>query len=127
MSAEVIAGTAAGVAAAGVALVLDQSLAMASVGGCAFYLAVSVTIPFQTRIFFSIGSVILGYITGLMILSYAGLGVFSVVSAFAASALGSSVFGSLHKWAEGGPMPRWIGFLARFLPFSWKKGGGSND
>ena len=127
MSAEVIAGTAAGVTAASVALVLDQSLAMASVGGCAFYLAVSVAIPLQTRLFFSIGSFILGYITGLAFLSYGGLGIYSVVSAFGASALGSSIFGSLHKWADGGPAPRWLLFIAKFLPFSWKKDGGSND
>lgn len=127
MSAEVIAGTAAGVAAASVALVLDQNLAMASIGGCAFYLAVSVTIPLQTRLFFSVGSFILGYITGLMFLSYGGLGVYSVVSAFVSSALGSSIFGSLHRWADGGATPRWLIFLVKFIPFSWKKGGGSND
>ena len=127
MSAEVIAGTAAGVTAAGVALVLDQSLAMASIGGACFYLAVSATIPLQTRLFFSIGSFILGYIVGLMFMSYGGLGVYSVVSSFSASAIGSSVFGSLHRWADGGPTPRWLNFLVKFLPFSWKKGGGSND
>lgn len=121
MSAEVIAGTAAGVAAAGAALVFDQSLAMASTGGCFFFLAVSITIPLQTRLFFSVGSFILGYIVGLMFMAYGGLSGIAAGLAFVASALGSSLFGSLHNWANGGPTPRWVMFIVRFLPFSMKK------
>lgn len=127
MSAEVIAGTAAGVTAAGVALVLDQSLAMASIGGVFFFLAVSITIPLQTRMFFSMGSFVLGYIVGLAIMGYADISAYAAASAFASSALGSSVFGSLHKWSDGGPTPKWVLFFAKFMPFSWKKPGGSND
>jgi hypothetical protein len=127
MSAEVIAGTAAGVTAAGVALVLDQSLAMASIGGVFFFLAVSITIPLQTRMFFSLGSFVLGYIVGLAVMSYGGLSVYAAASAFGSSAIGSSLFGSLHKWADGGPTPKWVLFFAKFMPFGWKKTGGSND
>lgn len=127
MSAEVIAGTAAGVTAAGVALVLNQSLAMASVGGVMMFLAVSITIPIQTRMFFSLGSFVLGYIVGLAIMGYAEISAYAAAASFASSALGSSVFGSLHKWADGGPVPKWISFMAKFMPFSWKKTGGSND
>ena len=127
MSAEVIAGTAAGVTAAGVALVLDQSLAMASVGGVMMFLAVSITIPIQTRMFFSIGSFVLGYIVGLAIMSYADISALAAAASFCSSALGSSVFGSLHKWGSGGDTPKWVLFFAKFMPFSWKKTGGGND
>jgi len=127
MSAEVIAGTAAGVTAAGVALVLDQSLAMGSIGGVMMFLAVSITIPIQTRMFFSLGSFVLGYIVGLGFMSYADISAYAAFSAFVSSALGSSVFGSLHKWGNGGPTPKWVMFIAKFMPFSWKKTGGEND
>ena len=127
MSAEVIAGTAAGVTAAGVALVLNQSLAMASVGGVMMFLAVSITIPIQTRMFFSLGSFILGYIVGLAIMGYAEISAYAAASSFVSSALGSSIFGSLHQWVNGGPKPMWISFFSKLLPFSWKKTGGSND
>lgn len=127
MSAEVIAGTAAGVTAAGVALVLDQSLAMASIGGVFMFLAVSVAIPIQTRMFFSMGSFVLGYIVGLAIMSYGDINAFAAASAFASSALGSSIFGSLHQWFNGGATPWWVTFLSKLLPFGWKKTGGSND
>ena len=127
MTAEVIAGTAAGVTAAGVALVLDQSLAMASIGGVFFFLAVSITIPLQTRMFFSLGSFVLGYIVGVGVMSYCGVTAYAYAAAFFSSGLGSTVFGSLHKWGNGGPTPKWVLFFAKFVPFSWKKTGGSND
>jgi predicted Co/Zn/Cd cation transporter (cation efflux family) len=123
MSAEAIAGTAAGVTAASVALVFDQSLAMASVGGCFLYLGVSIAIPVQTRIFFSLGSFVLGYIVGMGFMSYGGVDPYAAVSAFLSSATGSAVFGSLHKWFDGGETPVWIKFFSKLLPFSWKKGG----
>lgn len=123
MSAEVMVGTAAGVGAAGMALVFDQNLAMASAGGIAFMLAVSVTIPLQTRLFFGIGSFVLGYIVGLLMMSYGNLGVFAAVVAFTSSALGSTIFGSLHGWVSGGKTPAWVSFIAKLLPFSFKKGG----
>lgn len=127
MSAEVIAGTAAGVTAAGVALVLDQSLAIASVGGVFMYLGVSIAIPIQTRMFFSMGSFVFGYLVGLIMMNYAGVSAYAAAAAFIASGLGSSTFGSLHKWANGGPTPKWVLFFAKFMPFSWKKTGGEND
>lgn len=89
------------------------------------YLAVSVTIPLQARILFSVGSGIFGYIVGLLCMSYGNLSVFAAVMAFASAALASSIFGSLHKWANGGPTPRWILFLKDLSPFGMKKGGGS--
>lgn len=122
MSAEVIAGTAAGVGVASAALIYDQNLAMASAGGLAFMLAVSVAIPLQTRFWFGIGSFILGYLTGLLCITTGNLGGFAPIIAFFSSAIGSSVFASLHKWSEGGQTPAWIRFIARFLPFSMKKG-----
>lgn len=125
MSADSILATAAGVGAASVALVYDQNLAMASAGGMCMFLAVSVTIPLQTRFFFALGSSILGYIVGLVCMAYGDLNIYAAVFAFAASALGSSVFGSLHKWGNGGPTPKWILFFSKLLPFGWKKGGGS--
>lgn len=127
MSAEVIAGTAAGVTAAGVALVLDQSLAMASIGGVFMFLAVSITIPIQTRMFFSIGSFVLGYIVGVAVMNYAGLSAWAAAAAFASSGLGSSLFGSLHVWVNGGAMPWWVSLISKMLPFGLKKTGGSND
>lgn len=122
MSAEVIGGAAAGVGVASMALVFDQNLAMASAGGLAFFLAVSVAIPLQARFWFAIGSFVLGYLVGLLCMTYAGLGGAAPLVAFFSSALGSSAFASLHKWSEGGVTPPWIRFIARFLPFSMKKG-----
>lgn len=122
MSAEVIVGTAAGVGVAGMALVFDQNLAMASAGGIAFMLAVSVTIPLQTRFFFGVGSFVLGYIVGLLMMSYGNLGVFAAIVAFGSSALGSTVFGSLHGWFSGGKTPAWVSFLLKLSPFRLKKG-----
>lgn len=121
MSGEVIAATAAGVGVASAAFVFDQNLAMASAGGVFMFLAVSITIPLQTRFFFSVGSFILGYITGLLFMAYSGAGVYAAFGALASSSLGSSVFGSLHTWANGGPTPRWLLFIVRFLPFGLKK------
>lgn len=85
------------------------------------FLAVSVAIPLQTRLFFGIGSFILGYISGLLLISYSGMSMWATIMAFVASALGSSIFGSLHNWGNGGPTPRWILFIVRFLPFGLKK------
>ena len=127
MSAEVIAGTAAGVTAAGVALVFDQSIAMASIGGVFMFLAVSVAIPLQTRAFFSAGSFVLGYIVGLFMMKYGGLEVYAAIGALVASGLGSSIFASLYQWFDGGKTPWWILFFSKFLPFGWKKNGGSNE
>jgi hypothetical protein len=127
MSAEVIAGTAAGVTAAGVALVLDQNIAMASIGGVFMFLAVSVAIPLQTRAFFSIGSFILGYLVGLFMMTYGGLEIYAAISALIASGLGSSIFASLYQWFDGGKMPFWVAFLTKFLPAGMKKNGGSNE
>lgn len=121
MSGEVIAATAAGVGVASAAFVFDQNLAMASAGGLAFFLAFSVAIPLQTRLFFGIGSFVLGYITGLLLMAYGSFGIFAPPAAFFASSLGSSAFGSLNTWASGGPAPRWLLFIFRFLPFSLKK------
>lgn len=121
MSGEVIAATAAGVGAASAAFVIDQNLAMASAGGLAFFLAVSVAIPLQTRLFFGIGSFILGYITGLVFIAYGDWSIYAAITAFSASALGSSIFGSIHAWNNGGPPPRLLMFILRFLPFNMKK------
>lgn len=123
MSAEAIAGTAAGVTAASVAMVFDQGLVMASVGGCFLYLGVSVSIPMQTRIFFSLGSFVLGYIVGMWFMSYGGVDLYAAAAAFVASSTGSTAVGSLHKWFDGGEIPPWLKFFAKLLPFSWKKGG----
>lgn len=126
MSADSIAASAVGVGAASVALVYDQNLAMASAGGLFMYLAVSVTIPIQTRILFSIGSGIFGYIMGLFFMAK-GLTIYAAFAAFSFSALGSGIFGSLHKWANGGPTPKWVIFFKDIIPFKIKKGGGSNE
>lgn len=125
MSAEVAVAAAAGVGTAGLALIFDQNLALASAGGLAFMLAVSVTIPLQTRFFFGVGSFILGYLVGLSIMAYGNLDPLAALLSFVASALGSSIFGSLHKWADGGPTPKWVLFITKLIPFSMKKGGGS--
>lgn len=127
MSAEVLAGTAAGVAAAGVALVFDQNLAMASAGGVAFFLGASIAIPLQVRFWFGIGSFILGYISGLVFMSLSDYASWSPVLSFFLSALGSAAFGSLNKWANGGPMPGWVEFFAKLSPFRWKKDGDPNE
>lgn len=123
MSAEVVAATAAGVGLAGIAAAYDQNLAMASVGGACFMLAVSVTIPIQVRFFFFIGSLVLGYVVGTALGAASGWTAWSALTAFATSALGSSLFGSLHGWFSGGVQPAWLTFLIKLLPFSLKKGG----
>ncbi len=128
MGVETAVATAAGVGAAGTALLLDQNLAMAAAGGAAFFLAVSVAIPMQTRFFFGIGSLILGYIVGIAFLSYGQWSALAAFAAFLTSALGSGLFGSLHGWVNGGVQPGWVTFLTKLLPFSWKKGGdGTNE
>lgn len=125
MSAEVAVAAAAGVGTAGLALVFDQNIALASAGGLAFMLAVSVTIPLQARFFFGVGSFILGYFVGLLFMAYGNLDIYAALTSFCASALGSSIFGSLHQWADGGPTPKWVLFLSKLIPFSIRKGGGS--
>lgn len=132
MSADSIVATAAGVSAAGAALIYDQSLAMASAGGLAMFLAVSATIPLQQRFFFSIGSFIFAYIVGLVCIATAAsadpetvlakLGTVAPLIAFMCSSFASSAFGSLQKWADGGPEPRWLSLILRLLPFRVKKG-----
>lgn len=125
MSGEVIAATAAGVATAGAALVLDQNLAMASAGGAAMFLAVSVTTSLQSRFFFVIGSYILGYIAGLACMNPSSeLPQWAAaVVAFTVSATGSGIFASLHGWLNGGPEPKWFRVVSKFWPFRFKKGG----
>jgi hypothetical protein len=86
-------------------------------------LAVSATIPLQTKIFFGVGSFALGYFVGVLLMGLGELGVYGPLLALLSSGLGSTVFGSLHGWFSGGPTPKWLSFLARFLPFSIKKGG----
>jgi len=125
MSAEVMVGataTAAGIGVAGLALAFDQNLAMASAGGLAMFLAVSATIPLQTRFFFGIGSFILGYIIGLMMIPSENLGSYAPFLAFLSSALGSTMFGSLHGWVSGGPTPQWVEWLVKMSPIKFKKG-----
>lgn len=123
MSGEVVAATAAGVGLAGIAAAYDQNLAMASVGGACFMLAVSVTIPIQVRFFFFVGSLVLGYIVGMAFGAAGDWSVWSSLMAFLTSALGSSLFGSLHGWFSGGVEPGWVKILFKLIPFSLKKGG----
>lgn len=123
MSGEVIAATVAGVGTAGLALVFDQNLALASAGGVAMMLAVSATIPLQTKTFFAFGSYVLGYIVGVLMMRHEGFGAYGPLMALITSGLGSTIFGSLHGWFSGGPTPKWISFVAKFIPFSVKKGG----
>lgn len=122
MSAEAIAGTAAGVTTAGLAMMLDQSLLMASAGGCFLYLAYSVTIPIQTRFFASLGSFVLGCIVGAFFMAYGGVEIWAAICAFISSSTGATAIGSVHRWLDGGPMPKWIRFVSKILPFTWKKG-----
>lgn len=133
MSGEVLAATAVGVGTATAVFVFDQNLAMASAAGVSFYLAASITIPLQVRFFFGVGSFLLGYIVGLAFMkltsgeSWQNWAPAGPVLALAVSALGSTIFGSLNKWADGGDTPAWIEFLARISPFRWKKDGDSNE
>lgn len=122
MAGEIALGAAAGVGTAVGVFVFDQNLAMASAGGVAFLLAVSVTIPLQKRLWFSIGSFILGYIVGLFSMAYGGYSLYAPLLAFVSSALGSSAFASLHNWVEGGVKPAWLDWLARMSPIRLKKG-----
>ncbi|QZA71315.1 holin [Pseudomonas phage AH02] len=129
MSAEVVVGaaatataTAAGVGVASVALAFDQSLVLASAGGAAMYLGVSALIPIQTRVFFTIGSFILGYLVGLILLSTENYSSFAALSAWAISGLGSIAFGSVYKWMDGGEKPKWIGWLETLSPLKFRKG-----
>lgn len=123
MSAEAIAGTAAGVTTTGLAMMLDQSLLMASAGGCFLYLAYSVSIPIQTRFFASMGSFVLGCIVGAIFMTFGGLEIWAAIGALISSATGATAVGSVHRWFDGGPMPKWIRFFVKFIPFTWKKGG----
>lgn len=123
MSGEVVIATAAGVGAAGVALVIDQNLAMASAGGAFFFLAASVAIPLQSRLFYGVGSFVLGYVFGLLSMAITETTVWGGIAAFVAAALGSYIFGSLKNWAEGGQEPAIIKFITKFFPFGIKKGG----
>lgn len=125
MSADSVLATAAGVGAASVAIVYDQGLAMATTGGMFMFLAISVAIPLQSRFFFAIGSAIFGYLIGMLCMSFGNLSPFAAIFAFAASSLGSAIVGSLHKWGNGGPTPKWVLLLSKLIPFGWKKGGGS--
>ena len=104
----------------------DHSMALAAIGGCCFFLGASAALPLSTRIFYALGSCIIGYMFGVMmlnLLSYQGAASFL---ACVASALASWIFGSLKRWADGGPRPDWVDWfitLAKgFLPDFLKRG-----
>lgn len=130
MAAESVVGSAivtgvansTGVAMAGLLLTFDQGLAMGSIGGCFMFLAASASLPWSSRLFYAIGSCIIGYLVGIFILglgSYNGLA--AIVACFV-SALASWVVGSLKRWADGGPRPDWIEWLAGFMPAFMQRG-----
>lgn len=133
MSAATIPGVLAGAGANGgdVAIAtylfsFDHGMALAAIGGCCFFLGASAALPWSTRIFYALGSCIIGYMFGIMmlnLLSYNGAASFM---ACVASALASWIFGSLKRWADGGPRPDWVDWfvnLARgFLPEFLKRG-----
>lgn len=95
----------------------DQGMALAALGGCFFFLGVSASFPVSTRVFFSLGSCILGYMCGMLTAAHEGWVPFAGVTAFGVAALGSTVFGSLHAWGQGGPTPRWILLLIKLIPY----------
>ena len=104
----------------------DHGMALAAIGGCCFFLGASAALPWSTRVFYALGSCIIGYIFGIMmlnLLSYNGAAAFL---ACVASALASWVFGSLKRWADGGPRPDWVDWFATFakgfLPAFLKRG-----
>ncbi|MDF2642988.1 MAG: hypothetical protein K0R45_2261 [Pseudomonas sp.] len=133
MSAELIPGVlASGAVNGGEAAItaylfsFDHGMALAAIGGCCFFLGASAALPWSTRIFYGLGSCIIGYMFGIMmlnLLSYAGAAAFL---ACVASALASWIFGSLKRWADGGPRPEWVDWfvtLAKgFLPDFLKRG-----
>lgn len=130
MSAEGVVGNAivtgiangGGVAMAGMMLTFDPNLALGSIGGCCMFLAASATIPWSSRVFYALGSCIMGYLVGIFVLglgSYTGLA--AIVACFV-SALASWVVGSLKRWADGGPKPEWIEWIGGFMPAFLQRG-----
>lgn len=94
----------------------DQGLAMAAIGGCFFYLGASASIPLAKRIFFCLGSCILGYLCGVLASVHQGWVPFAGVTAFGSAALGSTVFGALSD-EEGGKTPRILALLLKLIPY----------
>lgn len=134
MSAESVVGSAivtgaangTGVALAGLLMTFDQNLALGSIGGCCMFLAASATLPWGSRLFYAIGSLIIGYLVGIYLIGVgSNTGLAAIVACFV-SALASWVFGSLKRWADGGPKPEWLewasGVAGNFLPAFLKRG-----
>ncbi|MGV6396970.1 putative holin [Pseudomonas caspiana] len=134
MAAESVVGSAiamgaangTGVALAGLLLTYDQSLAMGSLGGCFMFLAASASLPWSSRFFYAIGSFIVGYFFGILILgAWSNIGLASLTACLV-SALASWFVGSLKRWSDGGPKPDWLdwasGIAGIFLPAFLKRG-----
>jgi hypothetical protein len=130
MSAETIPGVLSGgganggeAALAAVLFSFDHGMALAAIGGCCFFLGASAALPWSTRIFYALGSCIIGYMFGVMMLNLLAYNGAASFLACVASALASWIFGSLKRWADGGPRPDWVdwfvnvgkGFLPDFL------------
>lgn len=111
-----------GVAMAGLLLTADQSLAMGSIAGCFFFLAASASLPWGSKILYAMGSCIIGYLSGIMLLSMWSNTAGSAIVACLVSALASWVVGSLKRWADGGPRPDWVDWFSGFLPSFIKRG-----
>jgi len=120
----VITGAAngSGVAMAWFMLTAEQSLAMGSIGGCCMFLAASATLPWSSRAFYAIGSCIIGYLVGIFILSLGSNNGLAAIAACIVSALASWVVGSLKRWADGGPRPDWIDWVAGLMPAFMQRG-----
>lgn len=94
---------------------IDHGLALGAIGGCCAYLASSVAIPLSSRIFYSIFSFIIGYLSGVLLLNWLSYNGAAAVLACLVSALASYVFGSLKRWSDGGPRPDWIEWASTLL------------
>ena len=104
----------------------DHGMALAAIGGCCFFLGASAALPWSTRIFYAMGSCIIGYMFGIMMLSLLSYNGAASLLACITSALASWIFGSLKRWADGGPRPDWVDWFATlakgFLPDFMKRG-----
>jgi len=99
---------------------LEQGPAMGAVFGSFFFLATpSPTQTIRQKFLLLLFSWGCGYSVGIGV-SYFGDGGFerlSMVCALTASAIGSGLFASWHRYQNGGPAPQWLVLLLDRLPF----------
>lgn len=129
LAAYAVAGSATSITAT--TLGPDGFIAMGSIAGCFFFLAITASMRPAFRIFSVAGSFIFGFLCGVYAVEVLQSLPVAALLACGSSALVSWVIGSLARWADGGERPDWITFSLAVLkgvaPSFLQKGKDDHD